>query len=546
MIKKLFSGQINSITVAALLVALSSLTSRLLGVLRDRILAGEFGAGQTLDMYYAAFRIPDFIFNLIVLGALSAGFIPIITKLIKDYECKDHLLSSRSNEAAWNLTSNVLNVMGLFMLVLSVLGMIFALPLTKLITPGFSPSAQVTTASLTRIMFLSPFFLGISSILGGILQSFKRFFVYSLSPVVYNIGIIIGALFLVNFWGIYGLAWGVALGAFLHMIIQVPTVIKMGYRYRPRFDLKDRDTRLIGAMMIPRTLSLAVAQIDLLVITIIASTLSSGSLAVLSFANNLQSFPIGIFGLSFAVAAFPALSAVAFDKKKLVASFSSVFRQVLFFIIPSTVLLLTLRAQIIRVLLGTGKFGWQDTVLTMNAMGFLTLSLFAQATVALLVRVFYARHNSTKPFYIGIVCVLVEVGLALYLKKSMGVAGLALAASLSNILNFVLLWLLLKTELGDMDESRILISVIKFSTAALACGLTVQATKLLLGSIVNMTRTWGVLTQGLVAGVLGILVYIFFCSLFKSEELSDFWNSIKRRLPWKKLENVDQGEVRGI
>lgn len=543
MIKKIFSGQINSITIAALLIALSSLVSRLLGVLRDHILAGEFGAGQTLDMYYAAFRIPDFMFNLIVLGALSAGFVPILTKLIKDYQCEN---CDDSNQAAWNLSSNILNLMGVLMLVISGLGMIFAVPLTKLITPGFTPWEQTTTASLTRIMFLSPFFLGISSIFGGILQSFKRFFVYSLSPIVYNIGIIIGALFLVNYWGVYGLAWGVALGAFMHMIIQVPTVIKLGYRYRPRFDLKDIDSRKIGMMTIPRILSLAAVQINLTVITIIASTLPRGSIAVLNFANNLESFPVGIFGLSFAVAAFPVLSAFAFDKKKLINNFSSVFRQILFFIIPSTVLLLTLRAQIIRVLLGTGKFGWQDTVLTINTLGFLALSMFAQATIALLVRVFYARHNSATPFYIGIVCVIANIVMALHFKNILGVAGLALADSLANILNFTILWIVLKIELGEMDEWHILKSAIKFSAAALVCGLTVQLMKSLVWPFIDMTKTWGVLTQGLAAGVLGIIIYIIFCWLFKSEEFFDFWNSIKRRLSWKKVEPVDQGEVRGI
>lgn len=543
MIKKLFTGQINSITIAAFLIAMSSLVSRLLGVFRDRILAGQFGASETLDMYYAAFRIPDFLYNLIVLGALSAGFVPILTQIIKDYKCKD---PSGTNKDAWGLSNNILNIMGFLMLALSGLGIIFAVPLTKLITPGFSLADQITTANLTRIMFLSPFFLGISCIFGGILQSFKRFFVYSLSPIFYNVGIIIGALFFIKFWGIYGLALGVALGAFLHMLIQIPTVLKLGYRYHLSFNLKDPNTLKIGIMTVPRILSLAAVQINLLVITIIASTLPGGSISILNLASNLESFPVGIFGLSFAVAAFPVFSAFAFDKKKLIENFSSVFRQILFFVIPSTVLLLTLRAQIIRVILGSGKFDWNDTVLTINTLGFLSLSLFAQATIVLLVRVFYARHNSATPFYIGIFCVITNIILALNFKDSLGVAGLALADSISNILNFTILWVVLKTELGDMDEAHILTSVIKFSAAALACGITIQGTKLLVWPLIDMTKVWGVMIQGLTAGIAGILVYIAFCSLLRSEELFDFWTSIKRRLNWKKTEAVDEGEVRGI
>lgn len=547
MIKKLFSGQINSITIAALLVALSSLVSRFLGIFRDRILAGEFGAGEILDMYYAAFRIPDLIFNLLVLGALSAGFVPILTCLIKDPDCKKKTdKSDRTNKEAWVLASGILNLLGLSIIGLSLLGIVFAPLLTKLIAPGFSPENKLITANLTRIMFLSPVFLGVSSVLGGILQSFKRFFVYSLSPIVYNVGIIIGALFFVPIWGVYGLAWGVVLGAFLHMIVQVPTVFGLGFRYIPKFNLRNDNLRKIAGMMIPRTMSLAISQINLVVITIIASTLASGTLAVFNFANNLQSFPVGIFGISFAVAAFPALSSVAFDKKKLVLNFSQTLRQILFFIMPATVLLLTLRAQIIRVILGTGQFNWEDTILTIDSIGFFAISLFAQATLPLLVRMFYARHNSRNPFIIGLVSAGLNVVLSWYLAGRFGVAGLALAFSIASIFNFVLLWIALRIEIGNMDETRILVSSIKFSASALACGATVQGMKLLVWPYIDMTRLWGVFTQGFIAGMSGIVVYIAFCSLFRSEELYNFWDSIKRRLNWKKIETGDQGEARGI
>ncbi|MCX6796218.1 MAG: murein biosynthesis integral membrane protein MurJ, partial [Candidatus Falkowbacteria bacterium] len=512
--------------------------------LRDRILAGQFGAGDTLDVYYAAFRIPDLIYNLLILGALSAGFIPVITSLIKDYQCEQK--KGSANLEAWQLASNTLNSLVVFIGILSVLGFIFSTDLTRLIAPGFSPAKQDLVSGLTKIMFLSPLFLGASSIIGGILQSFKRFFVYSLSPIFYNLGIIFGAIYLVPLWGIYGLAWGVVIGAFLHLTIQIPAALKLGYRYRLILNFKDHNLRKIGMMMVPRTLSLAVNQINFIVITIIASSLASGSLAVFNLANNLQSFPIGIFGLSFAVAAFPALSIVAFDKQKLVENFSTVFRQILFFVIPATVLLLTLRAQIVRVILGTGEFDWEDTILTINTLGYFSISLFAQACIPLLVRVFYARHNSRTPFYIGLACVIINVFLSLSLNKSLGIAGLALAFSIANILNFILLWFILKMEIGEMDEIRILYSVIKFSLAALACGITVQFAKVIIWPFIDMTRLWGVLTQGFVSGTLGIIAYFIFCYLLRSEELFNFGESIKRRLSWKKVDSIDQGEARGI
>lgn len=547
MIRKLINGQINSITIAALLVALSSLLSRFLGLFRDRILAGQFGAGDSLDVFYAAFRIPDLIFNLLILGALSAGFIPLFTSLIKDPIAKiRNLLADSSNQEAWQLASNILNILGLGLIVLSVLGIILAPQIIRLITPGFPLAKQMETVHLTRIMFLSPIFLGLSSVFGGILQSFKRFFVYSLTPIVYNIGIIIGALYFVPYIGLDGLAWGVAIGAFLHMVIQLPTIHALGFKYNFQFNFKDKNVKTIGAMMVPRTLSLAIAQINLLVMTVIASTLISGSLAIFYLANNLQSFPIGIFGISFAVAAFPALSTYAFNRKKLVDNFSLILRQILFFIIPATVLLLTLRAQIVRVILGTGLFNWEDTILTINTLSFFTISLFAQAGLPLLVRMFYARHDSKTPFYIGLVCTLVNVLLALVLAGKYSVAGLALAFSLANIFNFILLWLMLRQEIGSLDELRIFYSVIKFSAAAIFCGIAVQTMKLLIWPFIDMTKLWGVFTQGLVAGSFGISIYLIICSLLKSEELFGFWVSLKRRLPWRKIEADDQGEARGI
>ena len=536
MFKKILSGKINSITLAALLVALSSLVSRFLGIFRDRILAGEFGAGDALDVYYAAFRIPDLVFNLLVLGALSAGFIPVFTSLIK-----------RENKSeAWEFASSILNVLVLFITILSGLFIIFAPFLMEFIVPGFSSEKQELTVALTRIMFLSPIFLGISSVFGGILQSFKRFFVYSLSPIIYNIGIIVGALYLVPIWGIYGLAVGVVLGAFMHMSIQIPMAFSLGFRYIFKFNFKNKEVRKVGLMMIPRTMSLAISQINLLVITVIASTLAIGSITIFNFANNLQSFPVGIFGISFAIAAFPTLSVVAFNKDKLINNFSTALRQILFFIVPSTVLLLTLRAQIIRVVFGTGRFDWQDTILTMDALGFFAVSLFAQALIPLLVRVFYARNNSKTPFFIGLVSAVFNIFLSLWLAKSMGVAGLALAFSISSILNFIMLWTVLRLEIGELDELRILISSVKFVVASVMCGVVVQSIKLAIWPFIDMTKFWGVLAQGFTAGIFGIVAYLVICFILQSEELFDFIASIKRRLPWSKVETGDQGEARGI
>ena len=537
MLANIFNRQINSITIAAGLVAVFSLASRFLGIIRDRILAGEFGAGATLDIYYAAFRVPDLIFNLVVLGALSAGFIPVFTSLLKNKE---------DSQAAWTLANNVLNYLLLGVGLLSLVGIIAAPALVRLIAPGFSSADQSLVVSLSRIMFLSPLFLGISGVFGGVLQSFKRFLVYSLAPIFYNLGIIIGALYFVDLWGVSGLAWGVVLGAILHMAVQIPTIYQLGFRYHWWIKTADQNTKKIGRLMIPRTLSLAVAQINLVVITAIASGLESGSLAVFNFANNLQSFPVGIFGISFAIAAFPALSAAAFDREALQANFSRTLRQIFFFIIPATVFIIALRAQIIRVVLGTGNFSWQDTILTMNTLGFFALSLFAQAALPLLNRMFYARHNSATPLYIGLVAVLANIVLALVLAPKLGVGGLALAFSLASILNFLLLWVWLSFSLGSLDIGNILNSVLKFTAAAILAGSVIQLVKLAVWPFIDMSRFSGVFIQLGASLLAGSLIYLGVCYVLRSEELAGFLAALKQRLPGGKLKIGDQGEARGL
>ncbi|MCK5416459.1 murein biosynthesis integral membrane protein MurJ [Candidatus Parcubacteria bacterium] len=526
---KILSKKINSIGMAALLVAFFSLLSRVFGVVRDAILANSFGAGDILDVYYASFRIPDLIFNLFVLGAISAGFIPIFVKLINN---KD----DEKNCDAWDLVSNLINILILLLFFVSILGMIFSKELTSIISPGFSYDKQVLTAELTRIMFLSPILFGLSSIFGGILQSFKRFLIYCLAPIFYNIGIIIGIIFFVPFLGIHGLAWGVVFGAFLHMIIQFPIVFKLGYRYKAIVDFKNIYLRKIAIMMIPRTMSLGISQINLVVITIIATTLPTGSLTVFNFANNLQFFPIGIFGISFAIAAFPVLSSLAWDNKKLVEKFSNVFLKIMFFIIPITVLTIALRAQIVRVILGQGKFDWEDTILTMDSLGLFAISFFAQATLPLLVRMFYVKEDTKTPFYATLVSIIFGIGFSLYLPnveicnkgvcEKLGVKGLALSYSILSIMNFIIIWIMLRYKLGNLNESKIFKSIFKMIIASVCLLFAIQEVKSFVWQFIDMEKFFGVFIQGLSAGIVGIVVYLIVCYILKSEELLNLINKL--------------------
>lgn len=517
MLKKFFNGQTKSITTAAIILGAASLVSRVLGILRDRVLAGEFGAGPELDIYYTAFRIPDIIFNLLVLGALSAGFIPVFTNLLK------------SKKKSWELVNVVINVMIISLLLISLLLIIITPWLIKIIAPGFDPHKIELTTALTRIMFLSPILLGVSGIFGSVLQSYKQFFVFSVAPIFYNIGIIIGALFFTPHVGLSGLAWGVVFGAFLHMIVQLSAVIPLGYSYSWVFDLNNKGVREIFKMMGPRILGLMTAQINFLVVTIIGSTLAVGSITIFNLANNIQSFPLGLFGVSFAIAAFPTLSELASKKTKFIETLSLAIRQILFLIIPASALLIILRAQIVRIVLGSGNFNWEDTVLTLETLSFFAISLFAQALILIVTRAFYARQDSKSPFYIGLITAFSNIILSLMLIDIFGVAGLALAFSMSTMLNLLLLTLVLHYQLGKLDSYRILKSVGKILVATFMLSIVAQAIKYPLEQVAGTQTLLGVTAQGLSSVIAGLGVYLSITYLLKSEELTIFINSFKKK-----------------
>jgi putative peptidoglycan lipid II flippase len=548
MIKRIFNNKIllnsspsKSVVSAAFVITVAGLASRILGLLRDRFLASTFGAGDTLDVYYAAFRIPDLIYNLLILGALSAAFIPVFTSLV----------SREKEDEAWELASGIMNIAIAFIILLSAIFAIFAPWIMKLITPGFPPEKMVQVVYFTRIMFLSPLFLGISGIFGGILTSFKRFLIYSLAPIFYNIGIIAGVLFFVRFLGPVGLAWGVIFGAFLHMITQYPAARHLGFRHSWSFlvHLSNREVRKVFRLMIPRTMGIAISQINLLVITIFASTLAAGSLAVFNFAQNLQSVPLGIFGISFSIAVFPTLShfAAKKDNTNFIKSFSQTFRQILFFVIPTSVFILLLRAQLVRVILGAGKFDWEDTKLTFACLGILSASLFAQSLVPLLARSFYAMHDTKTPFYIAIVSEAVNIGTVLALIGRYQILSLAVAFSLASIVQMMLLLFWLRMRYDNLDDKKIISTIIKIALATIGSGIGIQISKYFIGKTVNMDTFLGVFTQLSISAIVGVLIFIGVCYAIKLEEFINFKNSLSRRLFRGKEEIVENtGEVSGI
>ena len=512
-----------TIVGAAAIVGLLSFVSRIVGLVRDRILLGEFGAGDVLDAYYAAFKLPDLLFGLFVVGSLSASFIPIFSR---------HFHSPLRRDRAWEFTSNTLNLLAVAMAGMSVILFIFADPLAGLIAPGFDPAKQGMVAQMTRVMLLAQFFLAASVVFGSVLQGLKRFLLFSLAPIFYNVGIITGALFLAKPFGPIGLAWGVVLGAFLHLVVQLLGVISAGFRWSPRFDWKDADTHEMVRLTGPRMMGVAVSQVNFVILTIIATTLAVGSVTIFQVAYNIQFFAIGIFGVSYAIAVFPqfVLEAENGDTRALVATFSHAVRQVLFFMVPMMVVFLILRAQIVRVVAGAGQFDWNATILAADTLAFFTLSFVAQALTFILSRAFFAYRDTMTPLVAGLVSALLSLIAALWFSQHFGVVGLAMAFSIAAIVNLLLLWMPLRQRTGTLDEARIVRSLFTISTAGLACAVVTQFLKPVIVSVIALDTFLGVLTQGFIAGGAGLFVYLLVSYGFRSEELSDVVSGLKRRI----------------
>lgn len=524
-LRRLWQGETDGLTAAAFIVGAASILADLAGVLRDRALASTFGAGNQLDVYYAAFRIPDFLYNLVVLGALSAGFIPVFT----------HYLKKRGDAEAFALAERILSVVGVSVAVACAFAALATPWIMPIMTPGFSPEKMEMTIRLTRILFLSPVFLGLSAVMGGVLQSTRRFLAFSLAPVLYNCGIIFGVLVLAKPFGIAGVAWGVVIGAALHFLTQASVAVPLGMRRLRAPSFKDEGVRRILKLMIPRAAGLAVTQFNLVILLALASSLQSGSVAVFNLANNLQSFPLGLIGISFAIAAFPELAraAASDDKRAYAESLGSAGRKILFLILPTTIIFLLLRAQIVRLILGDGRFNWDDTKRTADVLGWLALSLPAQTLIPLIARAFYAVQDTWTPIIIGFVCEIVNIGFALALRPWLGITGLAVAFSAAAFLQLVLLWIWLRLKRGPLGQGEFTVSAAKTLVASIALGLVAYPVRVWIGTVYPLRTFWQVALQGVAAGLCGSAAFLIVVWLLRSRELNEFVQAISRRL-WRK------------
>lgn len=494
--------QDNLVGKATLTIAVFSLVAKLLGLVRDAVFSHQFGAGPMMDAYFAAFRVPDFIYNLLILGTFSVAFIPVFS----EYRQKGQEESNR-------LASSIINVTLLMMLVLTIIAFIFVTPLTRAIAPGFSGESFELTKLFTQIFLFSPLFLTLSSILSSILNTYKRFTLVAIAPVVYNLSIIAGAFWLYPSMGPKGLALGVLVGAFLHFAVQVPQVFRIGFKYSMRIVSSDAGFKKFWRLYWPRIFSMGTEQVTGVIVSIFGSFLGAGALAAFYYSNNLQSVFLGIFAVSFAIAVFPLLSDL--HNKKDETGFKDVLAkttvQILFFIIPLSILLLVLRAQAVRLVLGIGEgtqFSFANTRIVAESLGLFSISLFAQALIPLFNRAFYAMQNTVTPVIISLVTVAANIGITFFLTNKIGIAGMALAYSITSIINLSLLMMELHRRLGNIHDEYLIINCLKIVIASLIAGTGAFTTLYAIAPIVDMQTYFGVLVQGIASGIAGVVLYL--------------------------------------
>jgi putative peptidoglycan lipid II flippase len=507
---------------AALILAVTGLISNILGLYRERLIAGHFGASHLTDVFYASFRLPDMIFNLLILGALSSAFIPVFVEKI----------TTGKKDEANDLANSFLNFIVLGAGLLAVIVFILAPKLVPFLLPGFfnRPEADFniyqTTVNMTRVMMISPILFSISGVFGGILNSYKRFIAYSIAPLIYNISIIFSVLFLVDRFNppIYGLTLGVVIGALLHALIQLPSVLATGYRWKPRLNLRDGQIARIFKLMAPRTLAIGANQINLFVDTIIASFFIGG-ITVLTFANDIQTAPTVIFGIAISTAIFPVLSEAAAknDNKEFMKNFSWSARRILFFTIPATVGIIVLRAQIIRLIFGIGNFSWDNTYWTTKALLFFAIGLVAQGLIPLLLKAFYSLQDTRTPLYISFVVMIVNAVLSVTLPfvkpLGLGVAGVALAFSIAGIINAFLLFVALHDKIGALDrDHKIFDSTSRLILASVVMGLVAHYSLYLFDYFVKTHYVLGLLAQTMGSILLAAIVYFTLTWLLGCEE----------------------------
>jgi putative peptidoglycan lipid II flippase len=566
----MFHKEIAGVHQAAFLLGTFTLMSQLLALVRDRMLANFFGAGQTLDLYYTAFRIPDLLFASVASLVSISVLIPFFSGVFE-----------HSKENTRKLLDSIFTGFIAIMVGASLLAFILMPYLVRFFFGNLGgEEAMVELTFLSRLLLLQPICLGISNVFGVVTQISKRFFLYALSPVLYNLSIIFGLVFLYPIYGIRGVVGGVVIGGIMHFAIQIPFVFKQGLlpRLTMRFDIKTIVD--VIKISIPRTITLSGNMLELIVITSFASWLVAGSVSVLNLALNLQSVPFAIVGVSYALAAFPTLSAcfAKGEREKFMQHIVTAVRHVIFWSIPIAALFIVLRAQIVRTILGSGSFNWDHTRLTAACLALFVVSLVAQGLELLFIRAYYAAGKTAKPLVLNIISSVFTIGFPFLLLmlfntnsvfrffieslfKVEGIEGsavlmLPLGYSIGTLLNALAFWIMFEYDFGrvwmkkaDSDEAKtnatyalssdrfaftpkVMPTLLVSIEAAVFGGFVAYLGLNIFDTVFNLSTLFGIFMQGFVAGLMGIAGAVIVFLLLGNKEIEEIYGALRQKV-WK-------------
>ncbi len=536
--------EIRGIHEAAYLLGLFAILSQLLALVRDRLLAHSFGAGLTLDVYYASFRIPDLIFVGIASFVSAYILIPLFTERL-----------ALSSERGRTFLDSVFTLFSLAIITVSTAIFFFVPDLLENFFPVlFYSPLQDEFVLLSRILLLQPILLGASSLFSTVTQVYRKFILFAVSPVLYNIGIVCGILVFYPLWGLRGLGVGVVLGALLHLAIQLPFIFSE--RLTPRFRLPVfREVKDVLLLALPRTIALSAGQISLFTLVVFAGLLLPGAVSVFNLAFNLQAVPLAIIGVSYSVAAFPVLARLYSSgaREEFLREIMTAARHIIFWSIPAATLFIVLRAQIVRVILGSGAFSWSNTRLTAAALGLFALSLVGQAIVLLFARGYYAAGNTLKPLFINVFSSSLAVSLAygflvlfermesfrLFVESLLRVEGipgtnmlmLPLGYSLAMLLNALLLLLFFRSDFAQSFSALVRV-FFRTVTASFVVGAVAYEALRFFDDFFDISTFAGIFAQGFGAGFLGILAGVIALKLLRSPELDEALSSLRGKF-WK-------------
>ncbi len=544
-ILKFLSREISGVHEAAYLLGLFAIVSQVLALVRDRLFASYFGAGHALDMYYTAFRIPDVLFVTVASLVSMSVLIPFLIEK-----------TEQGKEATNRFINSVFSLFFFLIVVASTIAFFLIPRLTDMLFPGLATGeSRAELITLSRMLLLSPLLLGISNFLGSITQMMNRFFIYALSPVLYNIGIIIGVLWLSPVFGVQGLVYGVILGAVLHMGIQIPFIVRHGYWPRLTFSISIADVRRVVLISIPRAFTVSAPELARLALVSIASLMAVGSISVFTFAYNLESVPLSIIGVSYSLAAFPILTRhfVGGNKEKFVEHMIACTRHVVFLSMPISILFIVLRAQIVRTILGSGQFTWSDTKLTAACLAIFVISLIPQSLSLLFVRAHYSSGNTRVPLVVNTLSALSVIAGAFafthifstystvqYFFESLFkvediqgsvVLMLALAYLFGTWVGFVAFWVLFQREYKAFARP-VLATIFQSFAASVIMGFVAYKFLAVFDDVFNINTLLGIFLQGLLSGLIGIAVGIVLLKALKSKEMDEMWSALHRKF-WK-------------